>query len=702
MSENNSNVNEETKNVIRGVTPPEPKLLGTYINMVPISESDSSKLGTNNLLQGQTSETGTKSDNVQSGKPGNGATATNIPTSQFPMSAMNMEQLQQFMMRMQINASKDQISPGTTNTPSLGLGLGSGIPAQTLGATLNFNNMIPSSATTSYNIPPVGALDPNVLASLGLNVQKPTLQPIQFPNMQAGVPNLCGIQGQDLNLATWMQKQKIALALSELQNNTQTASNTNSAESKQPPSSTSVSTAPQNLDQATNAGHSLGSLSGILGSLGTPTGVNGVMPGSANLPVGAAPATQSQLTPQLAAFLGNPNLIPAKDTGLSSHTANQISNAALGSLSGIPGIGAVAGMNLGAGAVPNVRNAVIPETIQPNIMQPATDMSKIEAMIKQQQQQFVANQLNAAAQLLRQHGIQATIGTEPLDNNNSEIDVSKNKKPALLQRIVASKVNPKIFIIPNALNQDECDEIISLVQDRLEDSKISIAKKESKKSETDEIKDEKTDDQDYKKEQDEDEDFCRSSTACIQPGETPLIRQIENRLGILVDSSNLYMEPILVHKYSVNDYIKEHHDGDTRTHTISVFLSDVENGGELDFPYAGIKIKPKKGLAVVWPNIDSQGKLDYTTVHAVNKITQSAVEDSKDENQTEESKEHTESTPSSYLLYLHVNKEPVRLGFEASQAMQQVIQSENIKTDDSPKVITQVTYPTSQYKKTEE
>ncbi|KAL3129211.1 prolyl 4-hydroxylase alpha subunit [Cryptosporidium hominis] len=718
MSENNSSVNEETKNVIRGVTPPEPKLLGTYINMVPISESDTSKLETNNLLQGQTSGTGITADNAQVGKPGSGVTVTNIPTSQFPMSAMNMEQLQQFMLRMQINASKDQIPPGTANTPSLGLGLSSGIPAQTLGATLNLNNMIPSSTTTSYNIPPVGALDPNVLASLGLNVQKPTLQPIQFPNMQAGVPNLCGIQGQDLNLATWMQKQKIALALSELQNNTQTVSNTNSAESKQSPSSASasnsVSVAPQNLGQATNAGNSLGSLagiSGIPGNLGAPTGVTGVMPGSANLPVGTASAAQSQLTPQLAAFLGNPNLIPTKDTGSSSQTANQISSAALGSLGGIPGIGTAAGMNisgmnipgmnLGAGAIPNMGNAVIPESIQPNIMQPTTDMSKIEAMIKQQQQQFIASQLNAAAQLLRQHGIQATIGTEPL-NNNSEIDISKNKKPALLQRIVASKVNPKIFIIPNALNQDECDEIISLVQDRLEDSKISIAKKESMKSETDEIKDEKTDGQDYKNEQDEDKDFCRSSTACIQPEETPLIRQIENRLGILVDSSNLYMEPILVHKYSVNDYIKEHHDGDNRTHTISVFLSDVENGGELDFPYAGIKIKPKKGLAVVWPNIDSQGKLDYTTVHAVNKMTQVTVEDCKDENQTKESKEHPESPPSSYLLYLHVNKEPVRLGFEASQAMQQVIQSENLKTDDSPKVITQVTYPTSQDKKTEE
>ncbi|KAH8583749.1 prolyl 4-hydroxylase alpha subunit [Cryptosporidium sp. chipmunk genotype I] len=695
MSENNSSVNEETKNVIRGVTPPEPKLLGTYINMVPITESDTSKLvETSNLLDGQASGTGITSDGTQTGKLGVGTTTTNIPTSQFPMSAMNMEQLQQFMMKMQINASKDQAAIGTAN-PGLGLGLSSGIPAQSLGAALNLNNMIPSSTNTSHNIPPVGALDPNVLASLGLNVQKPTLQPIQFPNMQAGVPNLCGIQGQDMNLATWMQKQKIALALSELQNNAQTASSANSSENKTSLSSNSSATSAYSTSQATNVGCSLGSLAGIPGVSGT-FGI----PGTNTLSTGAVPATQ--LTPQLAAFLGNPNLIPTKDTNPSSQTASQISGSTLGALGGIPGIGTAAGMNipgmnLGVGSIPNMGNAIAPDSILPNILQPTTDMSKIEAMIKQQQQQFISSQLNAAAQLLRQHGIQATVGTEPLSSNNSEIDISKSKKPALLQRIVASKINPKIFIIPNALNKDECDEIISLIQDRLEDSKISIAKKESNNSETEEIKDEKD-----SSTNNEDEDFCRSETACIQPEETPLVREIENRLGILVDSSNLYMEPILVHRYSIDDYIKEHHDGDTRTYTISVFLSDVESGGELDFPYAGIKIKPKKGFAVVWPNIDSQGKLDYTTVHAVNKITQATEKDCKVESQPDESRECLGTIPSSYLLYLHINKEPVRLGFEASQAMQQVIQSENPKTGDSPKVITQVTYPTSKDKKIEQ
>ncbi|KAJ1614980.1 prolyl 4-hydroxylase alpha subunit [Cryptosporidium canis] len=672
MSENSSSVNEETKNVIRGVTPPEPKLLGTYINMVPITDTDTSKLMGGS--EEQTSGLSVTQDGSVSEKTGGDATSATVPTTQFPMSAMNMEQLQQFMMRMQINAAKAQPVLGT-QSPAVGagIGLGPGLSAPGLGAAMNLGNMMPSSAASAYNIPPVGALDPNVLASLGMNVQKPTLQPIQFPNMQAGVPNLCGIQGQDLNLAAWMQKQKIALALSELQNSSQMAAGSSQTEAK-------ASSPSDTAQPALAAG-----IPGLQG--GVPT-------------AGAVPVTQSQLTPQLAAFLGNPNLVPTKGT----QAPPQIPSPPIGAGVCAPGLGALgAGMSLGMDAAASAGGVISPESVFPAVMQPNADMSKIEAMIKQQQQQFISSQLNAAAQLLRQHGIQATIGTEPLNSSNSEVDVSKSKKPALLQRIVASKVNPKIFIVPNALNQDECDEVISLIQDRLESSKISISKKDDKPSpeaapehQSQDSQTGETDSQKPEQSPDADQEFCRSTTACIQPEETPLIREIENRLGLLVDSSSLHMEPILVHKYSVDDYIKEHHDGDNRTYTISVFLSDVQNGGELDFPYAGIKIKPKKGMAVVWPNVNSQGKLDYTTVHAVNKITQ------KHESESQPQQEQHQ-TPASYLLYLHINKEPVRLGFEASKAVQQVVvTSETPKMGESPKVITQVTYPASERKNTKE
>ena len=39
-----------------------------------------------------------------------------------------------------------------------------------------------------------------------------------------------------------------------------------------------------------------------------------------------------------------------------------------------------------------------------------------------------------------------------------------------------------------------------------------------------------------------------------------------------------------------------------RVLTFFLYLSDVEEGGETNFPSLGISITPKKGKAVLWPN----------------------------------------------------------------------------------------------------
>jgi prolyl 4-hydroxylase len=37
--------------------------------------------------------------------------------------------------------------------------------------------------------------------------------------------------------------------------------------------------------------------------------------------------------------------------------------------------------------------------------------------------------------------------------------------------------------------------------------------------------------------------------------------------------------------------------------TFFMYLNDVEEGGETDFPQLGITVKPKKGQALLWPNV---------------------------------------------------------------------------------------------------
>jgi len=51
--------------------------------------------------------------------------------------------------------------------------------------------------------------------------------------------------------------------------------------------------------------------------------------------------------------------------------------------------------------------------------------------------------------------------------------------------------------------------------------------------------------------------------------------------------------------------------------TFFLYLSDVEEGGETDFPLLNIGVKPKKGKALLWPStLDDQPlEVDRRTVH---------------------------------------------------------------------------------------
>merc|ERR1712113_858884 len=40
--------------------------------------------------------------------------------------------------------------------------------------------------------------------------------------------------------------------------------------------------------------------------------------------------------------------------------------------------------------------------------------------------------------------------------------------------------------------------------------------------------------------------------------------------------------------------------------TVFLYLSDVKKGGSTIFPRIGVKVKPKKGLAIIWPNVANE------------------------------------------------------------------------------------------------
>lgn len=55
----------------------------------------------------------------------------------------------------------------------------------------------------------------------------------------------------------------------------------------------------------------------------------------------------------------------------------------------------------------------------------------------------------------------------------------------------------------------------------------------------------------------------------------------------------------------------------SRIFTLFTYLTDVDEGGETEFPELGLKVTPKKGRAVLWPSVLDMDptKEDHRTVH---------------------------------------------------------------------------------------
>jgi Rps23 Pro-64 3,4-dihydroxylase Tpa1-like proline 4-hydroxylase len=71
------------------------------------------------------------------------------------------------------------------------------------------------------------------------------------------------------------------------------------------------------------------------------------------------------------------------------------------------------------------------------------------------------------------------------------------------------------------------------------------------------------------------------------------------------DDEFFHSEPYNILKYSGGQHYKAHFDGGTkskRSISIILYLNDDYTGGELEFVNFGIKIKPERGMLVVFPS----------------------------------------------------------------------------------------------------
>ena len=119
-----------------------------------------------------------------------------------------------------------------------------------------------------------------------------------------------------------------------------------------------------------------------------------------------------------------------------------------------------------------------------------------------------------------------------------------------------------------------------------------------------------------------------SSTVYLRREDTPTIT---NRICKLLKKDLNTLELPQVGRYLATQEYKAHYDafdldtedgrrfasnGGQRVCTVLIYINDVEKGGETYFPKLNLKIKPKKGTALLFFPATLNGKLDENALHS--------------------------------------------------------------------------------------
>lgn len=126
-------------------------------------------------------------------------------------------------------------------------------------------------------------------------------------------------------------------------------------------------------------------------------------------------------------------------------------------------------------------------------------------------------------------------------------------------------------------------------------------------------------------------DYRDSSTAEIDPFlEDFWSRILQRRMCRLVGLALEHAEPLTLIHYGIGQQYRPHRDylppsalssgvglqAGQRGHTVIVYLADVEAGGETEFSELDLVIQPRRGRAVLFRNLDREGRPDPRTLHA--------------------------------------------------------------------------------------
>ncbi len=168
--------------------------------------------------------------------------------------------------------------------------------------------------------------------------------------------------------------------------------------------------------------------------------------------------------------------------------------------------------------------------------------------------------------------------------------------------------SPSIWAIQNFMSDEECDHLIQLGEDKLAPS-LTIDPETGNHIQVED----------------------RTSTLTfLSLNQDPIVTQIEFRIANLVRMPVNHGEGLQILRYEIGQEYKPHYDyfdpalsgshkalakGGQRVATILMYLSDVEEGGETVFPKIDLKVPPKKGHAILFYSLYSNGELDPNSLH---------------------------------------------------------------------------------------
>lgn len=123
-----------------------------------------------------------------------------------------------------------------------------------------------------------------------------------------------------------------------------------------------------------------------------------------------------------------------------------------------------------------------------------------------------------------------------------------------------------------------------------------------------------------------------SKQAWLYDDNDTFITNISSRISKLVNIPNTFdrMEAMQVVRYDPGGYFEEHYDVDKTSHlknitnrrfTFLAYLNDDFEGGETVFPLLSYTVKPERGKAILFWNVNPEGKIYTESIHSGKVVT---------------------------------------------------------------------------------